>query len=512
MVVLALDAADARLTERWMSEGHLPTLAHLARTGAALRLRNPVSALADAIWPEVTTGRLGASIGLYWHPEQVIAGQARSRPLRADDVDLRAVWHHASDAGCRVAVIDVPVSVPAPGLHGVMLREWGTHDTPFGTATDPHGLLDEVLNRYGDNPVGHDPAARTRCDDNDDSPDFYRWLVEGLRRGAATKGRLMHDLLSREDWDLFFGAFSECHCAGHQLWHFMDETSPWHDPSAPAPLKSALRDIYAQVDDAVAHVLEAAEDAAVFVLLTHGMGPYVAGHQLLPEVLVRLGYSSGRGTASRVRGRLPAPLKRALRAAVRGSAGRRLQEAGGSLPHPLESSATRAIATSIAPQGAIRLNVKGRDPCGSIEPGGEYDAACEELATELEALENADTGTPAVEAVLRLDELYGDALHPNMPDLVVRFRREHAPILRVRSPRIGVVSGPVRTPALPRSGEHDPTTPSLLLAAGAGIEGGLRADGGHVLDLAPTLLETLGVPVPEGLAGTRLALPVLDRD
>src|SRR2546422_5198618 len=66
--------------------------------------------------------------------------------------------------------------------------------------------------------------------------------------------------------------------------------------------------------------------------------------------------------------------------------------------------------------GAIRLNVAGRDPFGSIQPGEEYDAACAELTRELEALRDTTTGEPVVEAVLRADVVFGEALHPNIPD------------------------------------------------------------------------------------------------
>ena len=56
--------------------------------------------------------------------------------------------------------------------------------------------------------------------------------------------------------------------------------------------------------------------------------------------------------------------------------------------------------------GAVRLNVAGREPNGFIEPGADFDAACEELAGLLAELVNIDTGEPLVLGVAR-----GDALH-----------------------------------------------------------------------------------------------------
>src|SRR5436305_502314 len=201
------------------------------------------------------------------------------------------------------------------------------------------------------------------------------------------------------------------------------------------------------------------------------------GPQVLPEVLVRLGYGSGHGAASSVRGRLPSPVKSAVRALVRGPLRRRLQSAAGSLPQPFESDRTRAISVPNGCCGGIRLNVKGREPFGAIEPGREYDEACEELAEAIAALENADTGGPAVLSVVRSDSVYGAETHPNVPDLIVRFDRR-VPITAVRSERVGTVGKPIEEHSIQRSGDH--SDQSRIWAVGPGIAAGRAADEGDV--------------------------------
>lgn len=43
-------------------------------------------------------------------------------------------------------------------------------------------------------------------------------------------------------------------------------------------------------------------------------------------------------------------------------------------------AATRVVAVQNFPAGAIRLNVKGREPFGQVEAGEAYDAACSDLS------------------------------------------------------------------------------------------------------------------------------------
>jgi hypothetical protein len=85
----------------------------------------------------VISGRSSAAAGLYWQPEQVHVGEARLRPNTLDDFRLTPFWQYASDSGRRVAVIDAVYAPPAPGLNGVLLRDWGAHSAGFGRGSDP---------------------------------------------------------------------------------------------------------------------------------------------------------------------------------------------------------------------------------------------------------------------------------------------------------------------------------------------------------------------------------------
>jgi len=295
----------------------------------------------------------------------------------------------------------------------------------------------------------------------------------------------MLDLLARQEWGLFAGVFSEGHCAGHHLWHLHDESSAWHPADPPAELRNGLLDVYRGLDEGLARILAAAgSDTSVLAVFSAGIGPITGGWQLLPEVLVRLGYGSGGRVSSGVRGRLPESVKRVARGALRSRVRERLQERAGSLPAPLASPRARAAAVPNSPLGAVRLNVRGRDPFGSVAPGAEYD----EIARELTALVNPSTGTPAIESVARTDERFA-TVHPNIPDLVVRVDRTRGPIEAVRSARVGTVSAPIRTAALPRTGDHLPHVEAWAL--------GPAADGvsavGEVLDVGSYALRLLGV-------------------
>jgi predicted AlkP superfamily phosphohydrolase/phosphomutase len=145
--------------------------------------------------------------------------------------------------------------------------------------------------------------------------------------------------------------------------------------------------------------------------------------------------------------------------------------------------------------GGVRINLKGREPSGLVQPGPDYDALCQELTEALLALENADTGGRAVQWVARADTLYRGRHLKEMPDLFVEWEHS-APIRRVCSPQIGTVS---RSFHGHRTGEHWKN--GLLAGLGPRFRSGEVGAEIRTQDVAPTILEFFGVETPPSHEG-----------
>jgi predicted AlkP superfamily phosphohydrolase/phosphomutase len=499
VLVVGLDAAETSLLERWGAEGVLPAFADLNRRGVSFSLANTIDTLPGGIWPELNSGRSCGKAGFYFAARQLHTGDADVRPVEPGEIDSRTYWSAASAAGRRVAVLDMPLAIPTPGLNGVHVTEWGTHDRPFVVSSEPPGLLDELRIRHGDYPVWSPERAgtstRAACDAHQSTTEDYEKLLDDLLTGIERKTGLLLEVLRSDSWDLFACAFGEPQCVGHQHWHLQD------NPAAPPRLQNAIRDVYGGIDTALAALVEAAgPDATTLVVASHGMSVPTGGLQLVPEVLVRLGMGSGHGVSANVRSRLPIGVRSVLRRVVPGRVRKTLQTAAGSLPRPLESSQTRAVALDGDRVSWIRLNLRGREPHGAIEPGAEAEALIEELRRELLALEDPESGERIVAAAGTAAEVFGPDHHPDIPDLMVSFRTDLGRIEACRSERVGVVRVPYRTPAQ-RSGAH-PSDPSRLWMIGDGRPASTSE--GSVLDLAPTVLALLDVPLPSWLDGRPL--------
>ena len=510
VIVIGIDAAEARLLEDWAADGSLPNFAKIESMGRKYRLRNPMRTLPGTIWPEITSGESAGRLPLYFHPKQLHTGEARRRPVAPDELNTEHFyWTVAGRSDRRVAAVDQVQTVLAPSFNGIQVIEWGLHDPTYGFATDPPSLAGEIRRRYGIHP-GHPTRS---CDAHGGTREGYEQLLQGLLQGTIKKSQLLVDLMKRESWDLFTCTFGEAHCAGHQLWHFHDPASPSHDPDAPSRLKTGLKSVYEQIDKGVGDLLDAtAHDSIVLIFTSHGMGPYVGGPQMLPEILARLGLTSGGDSAMarcmrRAKAKalhMPKRLHRILRPVLEVWPLKRIQEATGSLLDPLESPYTRAAALINNRCGAIRLNLKGREPFGRVEPGAEAERLVAMIKQELRALKEPRLNQPIVDEVVTAAEVFGSNHHEDVPDIMVVFRTDLGALEQCVSDSVGLVRVAINYAGYPRTGDH--TVESRLWVLGPTVHPGECQNPADVLDIAPTVLSLLNVPLPAWFEGHPLSL------
>ena len=483
LLVLGADALDKDLVLRWAQDGTLPAFRRLLGEGARGVTETPPGLYVGAVWPSFWTATSPARHARYCF-EQLVPGSYDTARIHPADTRAPAFWKALSAAGRRVAVLDVPKTYVEPGLNGVQLVDWGTHDPDYeGPLTWPPDFREEVIARYGRDQVGN-------CNRHGKSG-AYAELREQLRARVATRTRLVRDVIARESWDCVIAVFSESHCAGHQCWHLHDPAHARHDAALAREVGDPIRDVYIAIDAAVGEILGGLDPATdVVVFGSHGMRSHYDATFLLDDMLRRIENprapartATGRKPlAKRIWKRTPAPLRRVL-SPFKEPAKAKLG---------LEGRAARrwfAVPNNDA-CGAIRLNLVGREPNGRVRPE-EIDATIARIERDLLEFVNVDTGEPIVRRVLRTDALYHGPHMAHLPDLMVEWNRD-APVSRVRSARAGEVEGRYRKC---RTGDHSPF--GFFCVRGPGVVAGEVARSVSVMDFGPTIASRLGVTLGE---------------
>ncbi|MDA1315577.1 MAG: alkaline phosphatase family protein [Acidobacteria bacterium] len=506
VLLIGLDAAEVSCIEQWATEGHLPNLSRLISEGAMTHMQSAAAEFPDEVWPSIYTSTNSARIGKYYY----IQPKLGTNELQLiDDIPRhgKQFWLTASEAGRKCAVVDVPKIGLGPPVKGIQLANWGAHATRCDTASHPPGLVDDVILKHGKYPLHS-------CDEHGLEPREYQELRRQLIAGVERRTEVLLDLLSSDEWDLYFAAYSETHCSGHQFWHFQDPTHPRYDPEDRHGLHNAMRDVYQAVDRGMGRLLDAVgPETSVVVFSGHGMRAQYHGRDLLPILLEMWGMAGTENVQPDPSRERHVAWKKTWVRALKDNVPIQWQYAVKKmLPSKLESAIIcRVMGAERLPTtwrafyvpnndltAAIRVNLKGRDPGGLVAAGREYNALCDWLSTRLLELVNTATGKPAVDKVSKIHDLYDGPFLDKLPDLTALWSQK-AWIDELHSPGYGTVSG-VHTDL--RTGGHAAQGFMILRATEARLG---NTQDANAKDVAPTVLDLLDVPIPDSMEGRSLA-------
>lgn len=500
VAVIGLDGADAGTLEALLEAGELPALAALAERGGLARLESTADCFAASVWPCFYYGVHPGRHNLCGSFPSV-RGRLDVEPADARRIPCSPFPTMIRDPAKRSVVIDVPKSRPDPALRGLSVVGWGGHAPSHDFATTPAALARRIRREQGRYPLGLGEEDKL-----DRSPEYLRALRRGLLEGVRAKLRLTRALAEREPWSLLVTVFGEIHSAGHRYLHFLTPRDPAYDPDAPAELREALHDVYRETDAAVGELVRSLPaDTDVLVVSVHGMMPNWNAQELLPRLLERIeGVEGAEGEAARSGGRwlglrtlLPPGLRDRVKLYVPRSIRDRVRtqhtkEIFGFRHWPR----MRAFALPTDDCGYIRVNLRGREPEGLVEPGAEYEALLQELTEEMKALRDVKTGEPVVARVSRPQERWPGPFAELMPDLCL-YWDTRGPVSGLRSPRYGELRSETRLQH--RTGIH--RSEGFAIGAGPRLGTGPSAGAPHILDLAPTVLALLGEEPPPELDG-----------
>lgn len=420
VVAIGIDAAEPTLVRRLVERGDLPVLQSLTAGGVwGPVISAPIGS--GAVWPTLLTGRPPAEHGLYgewlWRPDAM--GLARTSWDH-----LQPFWLTDESWG-RTVILDVPFAprLDRPGCTEVL--DWGAHDFLKGRLEASPPSVERLVAEVG----GVHPFAASAVDAAGprDHAGLERVVAHCLA-GVKQRGRLARQLLADTAPDLSLIVFTEVHRAGHLLWHTVDPSHPdhgaagdWRGPGLPALLQAIDREI-GQIRDL------AGPEAVIVVFSLHGMRPARGVPTILQPLLEAHGLAvrkawrahSWRERAGRVlaavKRQLPGPAKqlyyRLLPRAVTATVARP------SMPLPAyDWSRTQAFSLPTDQHGWIRLNLRGREAHGMVEPDG-YEDLCQRVEQVVRAARRAD-GRPIARAVIRTADTAAAAATMRLPDLVV---------------------------------------------------------------------------------------------
>lgn len=468
--ILGLDGVPWGLLEQWVENGELEHFATLFEEGTMGTLRSTTPPETALAWPSISTGLRADGHGIY--DFQRLRDNYTHRVHTSNDRGGVPIWEYLSPA----VVGNVPLTYPATEIDGKMVT----------------GMMTPELNdRYV-----HPPELRTELEEA--IPDYkigLKWteytdaqdeLVPDLRANVENRRRLMRLLMDTDDWRLFYFVYTAPDRLQHLIW---DE--------------STLLDHYQTLDTIVGETIEYAEanGANLFVVSDHGFGPvskvcypnrlleregYLTREEGTRNALERIGItkSTVHGALDRLNidmGKLVSVLPDDVTDTV---------ASGVPGDHPLYDVDFEETTAFFHGTSNLYINRSDRFDQGTVPP-----EEVETVKTDLRELFESEIDPETGDHVFQLVD--GDELFPDddrSPDFVVEGTEAYHPQSTLSDT---VVSD---TGTMDATHDHE----GIFLARGPSIQSGVRLDEATVYDVAPTVLHSVGEPIPDHMHGAVL--------
>jgi len=360
VVVVGIDGTPYSFIKKHVEAGDFPHLKRILEAGELRRMNSVQPCISSVAWSTYMTGvnpgrhRIFGFVDRKPNPFELFIPTA-------SHMAAKTLWEILSEAGKRVAVINVPVTYPPRPVNGVLIGCF---------------LATDVLKCAFPRELGAELKAwdyRIDADANLGRKDKEAFFTD-LHLTLDKRWEAARRLFEREEWDFFQLHVMETDRINHFLWEHYEQKDSLYS--------ARFLNFYRRVDELVGEFYDRAQKLAEFVLLSdHGFCS-VEKEVYVNQWLEEQGYLRLEGDA----------------------------------PNSVIDMDGRTRAYSLIP-GRVFINLRDREQKGSVS-GSEAEAIKKELSKALLGMKDPENGKPIIEKVLQREELYSGPYFGEAADLV----------------------------------------------------------------------------------------------
>lgn len=514
VIILGLDGATFDLIKPFVSQGELPNIKKLMEEGTSGNLKSVVPPMSPPAWTSFMTGKNQGKHGIYDFTEKV-PNTYSVRFINSSKRDAKTIWKMLSDAGKRVMVTGVPFTYPPEHINGGMISGFDAPGTGGGVADNSTMYPPELYNELIENVGKYYITSNVEGINNDEAR--LKEVHKTLQRKIETAAYL----LNKEKWDCFMFVIGETDAVAHYFWKYYDPSSPLAEPDKNTDLKLAILSAYRKADEFVGTLLKYMDDETIlFVMSDHGQGGY-SNKAVYPNIwLEKEGYLKFAKM-----GAVKSTYQVTNRAVLN-----KFKQIGVKLPPYVKNIILRKTVISNHFESTLRfsginweetvayaeetpyypmiwINLKGRDP-GGIVSDKEYEKIRDNIIQRLYGWKDPETNLNVINHVYKREEVYNGAYLDKSPDLIIDWNLDKGGYAYLsRSSLDTITNSPIskiskREARAIKSGSHRDY--GIFISYGKNINRNNILNKAKLIDLAPTILYYMGMPIPKDMDGVVL--------
>lgn len=506
--VIGIDGAPFHLIESWAKADELPTLKMLMKKGASGVLQSSIPPTSLTAWASLMTGKNPGKHGIL--DFTLFKGDWHSiRPANANDIYGTTIWEILSYYDKRVGVINVPMTYPPRRVNGFLISGFPLPNKCLNYTYPPELALE--LHRHAW--LLSDIAAQAYYENL--FPSFLKGLYSRLENRANAAVYLM----DKYEWDFFMVHFLETDKVQHEFWEYMERKSRGKKDPLTEKYGDAVLRLFQKVDEIIDKLINKLdEDTVVMIISDHGFG--LSRHLVyMNNWLRREGFMHLKKgvTVSLKRllfqmGLTPCNFLKLIPKSVRGNIQdwinkkyylEREEHAYWNLNNLVTSllgnvlltfndvdwSMTKAYCIGNSGLGHIYINTNMRDKI--------YEKTRDNIIIRLKEFKDPWTGKPIIDKIYKKEEIYFGENLDRAADLIVLFREfDYTDI----SPPFFISNTVVEKHFFSR-GMSSHNMEGLVILYGRNVKQGKCLKNLSIVDITPTILYIMGIPIPKDMDG-----------
>ena len=474
--VLGLDGASWTLLEPWIEEGALPNIAALRESGTWAESRSCLPPVTFPNWKCYASGKDPGGFGVFWF-ERVDLENEEITVCNGNDFDTLELWDYLNDEGHSAGVINMPSTYPPRDIDDLMVSGGpdaveGEYRSIEGGYTNPAELEEELESRF---------SYRVHPDPLLSSNEERGAEVEAILECFETRLEAATTLMDERDLDFVHVTLFYLNVLHHFFWDDEPTRRGWQ-----------------LVDEWVGKLADR-EDLNLILMSDHGADA-TQTEFYVNEWLAQNGYQARTRTVEDYFQQVGLNRENALALAKRLGivdlldtvVPERLQQLV-----PQESGVKRGRKLDAVDLPNTQAVASGQGPV-YLTPGFE-ESLRDQLIADLETVE--DEHGPIFTNVYKGEAVYNGPHVDEAPEIVV----EQRPGVHVND---GMGGGEVMT--APDRWAAENTNTGIFVANGPDFAAKGQRERISILDLAPTVLASLGCDVPTDMRGEVLDVFVED--
>lgn len=488
LLIIGLDGATFDVLNPMMEAGRMPALKRFIAAGVSGILNSTRPPITPAAWTTFMTGKGPGRHGIIDFEKYEVATHTLSFNSTFE-IREKTLWELLSEKGLRVGSVNVPMTYPPRPVNGFVISGFETPsiDADF---TWPRELKNELLTQF--------PHYNYRTDWRRKAfggEEILQRNLDYICDSFDQGWQLTQYCGDKFGWDVLMVVFKLVDNLQHKAWKYLD---PRYIPKYPREAEMAAK-CFERLDVALARLFEYAEKrgSTVLIMSDHGHGS-LDGKAQPNQLLREWGYLALRSPWQQLGQRFEYLMHRYTKGRAN-----RFEQGSRGIERDLAVNweRTRACVMHAGIYGFLYINLKGRGPVGIVDPT-DYDHLRDEIAERLRAARTRDQSgkeIPIFPEVYKTEELYGCSRDDvaDLPDLLLSPYPGLAVVRKIRGTEAVRWCSEARL-----EGTH--RLEGVFALGGPNVRRGTRLDA-NIVDLTPTSLAALGLPVPVDMEGAVLS-------